>query len=786
MSRKIILAGLLCLFITTVFAQKTTISGTVTDNDAGFELIGLSVYVKDTDIGTVTDAFGKYSLSVDQGTQEIVFSYTGYEDVIKTVEAGETPVILDVKMGEAASILDVVTVTGSLVEKKITEETVSIDVISPRFLQERNNTSLSEVVQRLPGVEVIDGQPNIRSGSGYAYGAGSRVAVLVDDQPLLSADISDVKWNFIPIENAQQVEILKGSSSVLYGSSALNGVINVRLARATETPYTYLSMYSGVYGNFKDRSQIWWGDITERPYVIGMYMAHRQKLTPNLGLVMGGNVHFLTGYLKGGDEERARFNFDLRYNPPNNDRLNYGVSGNIMYHKLGNFFIWGNDTTDHYVHIDDPIGGDRYSTFSLDPWLNYFDKANNKHTIRLRYFDVTKLRGSNENALARIGSMEYRFQRKFAKDLNLTVGTQGQYFNATSVLFERDSLGTLSGTRGVTTAIYAQLDKKFFNKLNSTFGVRWENFNIGGESIAALPVFRVGLNYPVSQTDFLRTSFGQGYRVPSLAERFIDDDITDGIHVYPNPELSPESGWTAELGYKKAIQKKNWNGYVDAAFFLMEYNDMVEFVFDLFEPAVLGFGFKSVNISRARIAGTEFSVFGEGTVAGKPSRIWTGYTYSFPGDLEADTTQTNYGTFFSNAAKAFGGIDSAEVSSILKYRSLHTARFDWETDVTNKFTIGVAANYKSFIYNVDEILEARGPWGGLVGQLVPALLRIQEFRDERFGTGDIIFDLRLGYRFSDHHRLSLITNNVLNREYTVRAGKGGPPRLYNVKYQMFF
>jgi len=98
----------------------------------------------------------------------------------------------------------------------------------------------------------------------------------VDDQPLLSADLSDVKWNFIPIENAQQVEIIKGSSSVLYGSAALNGVINVRLARATETPYSYLSMYSGVYDRMKDTAQIWWNSPLERPYQTGVYMAPLQ------------------------------------------------------------------------------------------------------------------------------------------------------------------------------------------------------------------------------------------------------------------------------------------------------------------------------------------------------------------------------------------------------------------------------------------------------------------------------------------------------------------------------
>ncbi|MCK7529808.1 MAG: TonB-dependent receptor plug domain-containing protein [Marinilabiliales bacterium] len=49
-----------------------------------------------------------------------------------------------------------------------------------------------------------------------------------------------IKWNFLPLENLSQVEIIKGASSVLYGSSALNGVINFRTADASNIPLTHI------------------------------------------------------------------------------------------------------------------------------------------------------------------------------------------------------------------------------------------------------------------------------------------------------------------------------------------------------------------------------------------------------------------------------------------------------------------------------------------------------------------------------------------------------------------
>ena len=61
-------------------------------------------------------------------------------------------------------------------------------------------------MEQVPGVTIIDGQANIRGGSGFSYGAGSRVLLLVDDLPMLAADAGDIKWSFLPVENLEQVE----------------------------------------------------------------------------------------------------------------------------------------------------------------------------------------------------------------------------------------------------------------------------------------------------------------------------------------------------------------------------------------------------------------------------------------------------------------------------------------------------------------------------------------------------------------------------------------------------
>ena len=78
-----------------------------------------------------------------------------------------------------------------------------------------NATSLDMILEKTSGISILDGQPSIRGGSGFSYGVGSRVLMLVDDLPMISGDAGDIKWNYLPVENINQIEIIKGSPVLL-------------------------------------------------------------------------------------------------------------------------------------------------------------------------------------------------------------------------------------------------------------------------------------------------------------------------------------------------------------------------------------------------------------------------------------------------------------------------------------------------------------------------------------------------------------------------------------------
>ncbi len=771
------------------FAQST-IEGTIIDSDQE-PIIGAVIAIDGINV-TTTDFDGNFSTSVKPGERTLKVSSLGKKDYTKTITlaAGETFSIQEV-LSAASEELETIVVTGSGTKTNIKNEISSIAVVTKEQLLENGSTDLSKAITRVPGVQMIDGQATIRSGSGYAYGAGSRVMVMVDQQPMLSAELSDVKWNFIPIENAASVEILKGASSVLYGSAALDGVINVISAWPEDKPYTSISIYNGLYGAPRTASKKWWGTDDRKPMTTGLYFAHRERIKENVDLVVGGNIHADVSPIFQADEYRARFNINTRFRSKKKEGTAFGLNTNVMYYEIGNFFLWQDGYDNAYKHIGN-IGRDRYYAVSVDPFYLTFDKFGNQHTARSRIYTITKVRSDNAPTLLLSG--QYQFQREMKKDLTLTAGLNTQYFFAQSPVFgEADTLGTLNAFDGGNGALFAQVNKSMVGgKLNTTLGVRWEGFIIGPERSANLPVFRAGLNYEFSPFDHVRASFGQGFRVPGLGERFIDAEITDGVNVLPNPNLKPESGYNIELGYRRDIKVKKTSAHADIALFWMQYKDMTEFYFDWYLPDSINrediglgelefylrnyLGFKSVNVSQARIAG--FEVSGQvNTMIGKtPITIWGGYTYTYPGDLVADSTQINVGTYLSNAVSTFfNGVDRNNTEQILKYRSLHTARVDAEVGIIpEKFSVGMSANYNSFFHSVDPVLIGTDPFSPLIDAILGGRIVTEDNRGDI--NGDWLFDARAAYKFKGKHSLELTINNLFNREYPIRPAKMAPTR----------
>ena len=222
-------ALLLIFTLLSFIISGQTLTGVVTDIN-NVPLVGVNVF-NDSGKGVITDINGSFTLALVQGGTKINFSYIGFETLSQQyyLDANELKNV-KIVLNELSKKLDVVVISAGKFEQRIEETTVSMEVIKPQMIENKNTTEIQTAMEQIPGVNITDGQANIRGGSGWSYGAGSRVLVMVDDMPLISGDAGQVQWKLIATENINQVEVIKGASSVLYGSSALNGVINIRTA----------------------------------------------------------------------------------------------------------------------------------------------------------------------------------------------------------------------------------------------------------------------------------------------------------------------------------------------------------------------------------------------------------------------------------------------------------------------------------------------------------------------------------------------------------------------------
>ena len=776
--RKYLSVVVLLISFSSALSQK--ISGIVIDENTREPLIGVNVILSNTN-GTTTNIDGKFSLELKENERTITFKYIGYESIVKNIDGKSE---FNIKLKTAIQQIGTVVISAGKFEQKIEEITVSMEVISPSLIENKNTTDIQTAMEQVPGVNITDGQANIRGGSGWSYGAGSRVLVMVDDMPLISGDAGQVQWKLIATENINQVEVIKGASSALYGSSALNGVINIRtafpkLSEIEKNPsvgYTKITTHFGVTDHAKRDVLNWWGDNRQQFY--GTEFSHSRKID-NLDLTIGGNYFKDEGYREGETTDRLRWNLNSRYKSKVYTGLSYGVNANFLYQTTGSAIIW-NGLDQAYIPLNNEITNTNGDTYNIDPFIQYVTE-NNTHNLKTRYLKVINDNSTNGQDDAQDNESEtfysdYQWQHNFkAINLRVTTGTTNEIVLARSDLFQGNNYRQ-------NHSLYSQLDKKW-SKVNLSLGTRYEYFKvrseqkylIDGDSIneyaRAKPVFRAGLNYQIAEATYLRTSWGQGFRFPSMAEMFISTNYS-GIEIFPNPELKPESGWSSEIAIKQGLKMGNWMGYFDAAAFIMEYDDMMEFSFGLWEfiDGSYGVGFKSINVGETRISGLELSLSGQGKLNEDLSiNILGGYTYMNP--IPLDTSEV-YAEVLGNIV-TYG--NSSSDPSILKYRYNHIAKLDMEL-IYKKLSLGSSFRYNDFMKNIDKIFASEFFAEEIVGGIPEAR--------EKFKNGDFIVDVRTSYQLNDVTKISLVINNLLNREYMSRPANMMPPRTIALQCNM--
>ncbi len=518
----------------------------VTDSESGSPLPGVNILLEGANVGAVTLQDGTAVVSnVPSGRLRFRISLVGYEQIVITLLVpNETADVIGVKLEHHHEELEEVTVYAARGSRLIDRVPTRAEVIAGEELEEKanmNSSNISMILRETPGLQVQMTDPSTANMSFRIQGLNGRYTQLLQDGlPMYGGISSSLSIVQIPPLNLKQVEIIKGSSSTLYGGGAIAGLVNLVTKtfedEGTTIMFNGLSTMGGDVNIFSAGKA---GEIGYTTYISGVTQkaydvdndgfvevpkTGRIHLEPTLWLPVGTSNTLRTsiGYTR--DVREGGFqNSDVLPDP---GRFNYFKS------KI---------ETDRFkalVDLDIPeaFGGKIQFRNALSITQS---KSNDNLNHRLRN-DQTK----------------YYAEANFAtggENVDLITGLTYSYDHTSSTYRDRDIIkGVSDGTAGV----FGQYTFKPNKLLSIESGLRAES--ISGSSLIVLPRLNVLANWGPKLTS--RVGFGTGYKHIDAMFGDVNDAIQQSnhmemytLHIPDGDAIERSLGFTADVDYRTIL-----------------------------------------------------------------------------------------------------------------------------------------------------------------------------------------------------------------------------------------
>ncbi len=641
-------------------SQTGSISGFVLSAEDSSGLIGANIILQNTFLGTVSGSRGEFFLRrVPAGDYSLTVSIIGYRrKLIPNVRVKEGSTLhLLVELSPLPIQTEAMVVTATKHEEGLQEVPASVSVIDARTIMSRNAATVDDALQYVPGVRMLQNQVDIRGYTGYSRGAGSRVLLLMDGLPLLTGDTGEIVWEAIPVGEIERIEVVKGATSALYGSSALGGVINIITRDIPSTPQTGFRIYSGFYDRPFYSQWVWSDKVRGRE---GVYLTHSQRVG-DLSFLAYGGYGGDDGYRENDSYRKWNGFAKLEYDFSPFERLT--LLSNFVHQREATFYYW--KSLDSALVPDISQEGSHVTTtrWNTDFSFRKFVSDEFSYVVRGEYFssflqyDSAGVPGSS--SLANVANFEFQGNYELAHLQRLTFGVVGN--------LDQVNARQYGSHFGYGSAAYVQDELQVAQPLGVTAGLRYDL-----QTILGLPSWnrvspKLGLVFSASPATTLRASIGGGFRAPAIAEMYVNTATSPPI--VPNPDLKPEQSWSYELGVTHFFSESLM---LDGALFRSDFSNLIEAGFDS-TGGKLRIMFD--NVSRARVEGGELDM--KLDLFKKLLHFDLGYTYTWPEDLASGT--------------------------ILKFRSRHLL---YSSVVLNYkiVSLGFDFRYISKIEKLDEIL----------------------------------------------------------------------------------
>jgi outer membrane receptor for ferrienterochelin and colicins len=532
-----------------------------------------NVLLIDINKGFVTDAEGYINLTLNSIPQQIEISAYGFKNklvLIDNTKLKNSPVIINLETDILG--LDEVVVTGTRNRLSKRRSPVLVNTIGTKSLISTQSNTLAEGLNFSPGVRVETNCQNCGFTQVRLNGLqGSYTQILVNSRPIFSSLLGVYGLEQIPVNSIQNIEIVRGGGSALYGSSAIAGTVNVITkdpilnswdiistlgiidAEALDARLDFNSsvvsddLMSGVrfYGNYRNRES---------------YDANEDGFTELVELE--SNSIGANAYIKPNDLSRISLNL--------NSIHEYRRGGDRL--ELAPQFTDITEELDHSTFI----GGIDYDLNSLDQTKNLSAYASVSRTNRDSYYGglggarTAQDSISANNAFGNTKDLAFntglKLTKNFSNGNDLIVGAE---YNLNDTRDDIEGYNRVIDQQVNNYALYAQYKIKFLEKFTGLLGARLDHIDVNGlyevgeisrSADIAQTAFspRLSLAYDINANHKLRTGYARGFRAPQAFNEDLHISSVGGeqLFVILSEDLKTEYSDAFTVSYNFNFSKK--------------------------------------------------------------------------------------------------------------------------------------------------------------------------------------------------------------------------------------
>ncbi|MEM9340643.1 MAG: TonB-dependent receptor, partial [Bacteroidota bacterium] len=509
-------------------AQPGSVSGNVTT--AGEPLAFASVGLQGTTYGTVSDMQGNFEIkNVPAGSYKLKVSLTGYRTSTRDVEVKPNlSATFKIQLTEDLLNLEEVVVSGTRYEYDRSNAPVVVNVLNNKILNATQSIAISEGLNYQPGVRVETNCQNCGFTQVRLNGLeGAYSQILINSRATFSALNSVYGLDQIPTNIVEQIEVVRGGGSALYGSNAIAGTINIITKEPVEDAWEVQSTTALIDGEALDQTFSFNGSIVSEDL--------------NSGVTFYGMNRHRDSYDTNGDGftelvqlENNVLGAKAFFKPGSQSKLSADFSSLTEYRRGGDRL----DLAPHFTDITEEL--DHNTVFgSLNYELNSRDNRNKlsiyasgQNTDRGSFYGGLGGGRTAEDSLLAINAYGQ------TKDLALVAGTQyHRYLPNNDVLtlgVESQNYDTRDEIQGYnrlidqqvnTVGFFGQYEWKPTERLTALLGARYDLTDVNGSyeigAISRSVTTNIGVLSPratllfkATETLRLRGGYARGFRAP--------------------------------------------------------------------------------------------------------------------------------------------------------------------------------------------------------------------------------------------------------------------------------